>query len=194
MNKIDFEKQSEYLKTIDNDLKRIFYFCALLTEALKSKSIRPIIVGGQALEFYTIGNYSTFDVDLVSTGYREIGELLKEWGFEKFGRHWNHDELKIAIEVPSEELSGSYQRLLKVEIEDFSVYIIGVEDLIIDRLNSYVHWRVKNDRYWIRALMALHFDKIDWTYLEAISKRELTFNAFAEIKREAKKDWEQCEK
>jgi len=193
MSRIDFEKHFEYLKKINNELKRILYFCALLTEALKPKGIRPIVVGGQALEFYTLGNYSTLDVDLVSTGYREIGEILEEWGFEKFGRHWNHDELRIAIEIPSEVLSGSYDRLLEVEIDNFSVYIIGVEDLIVDRLNSYVHWHIKDDKYWVRTMMALYFDKIDWAYLEKASKRELTYEAFIEIKRDAEKDLEQCD-
>lgn len=190
MNKTDLRKHLQYIKTIDNQLKRNLYFCALLTETLKPKGIRPVVVGGQALEFYTLGNYSTLDIDLVSTGYREIGELLEDWGFEKFGRHWNNDELGIAIEIPDEVLSGSYERLFEVEVEDFSVYIIGIEDLIIDRLNSYVHWKIKNDRYWIRTLMVLYFDKIDWEYLEEISKRELTFDALLEIKQEAKKDLE----
>jgi len=64
----------------------------LLTKSLKPKGIRPVVVGGQALEFYTLGNYSTFDVDLVSTGSQEIGKVLENWGFEKFGRHWSNDE------------------------------------------------------------------------------------------------------
>lgn len=38
MNKIDLEKQFEYIKTIDNDLKRIFYFCALLFAEIKREA------------------------------------------------------------------------------------------------------------------------------------------------------------
>lgn len=61
--------KSKIKKIINSNQDKIYRNIALtavITEALKNINIRPIIVGGQAVEFYTAGGYSTMDVDLVT--------------------------------------------------------------------------------------------------------------------------------
>lgn len=178
------EEKIEKLKTIPPGFKRRLYLVALLTEALKPYDIRPIVVGGAAVEFYTLGSYATLDVDLVSGGYERIDHILRGWGFTRRGRYWENVELDIAVEVPDSELAGSYDRVTEVEIDGMSLYLIGVEDLIIDRLNAFVYWRSERDGEWAKQLMALHEERIDWGYLRERAEDEGVLEALDRLRRE----------
>lgn len=173
MSETDFRNQLEYAKKIEDPLRRRLYVCALVTTALPHSDGLPfVVVGGNALEFYTLGDYTTADVDLVSAKRSEIGNVLESWGFNRMGRHWYHAGVDVAIEVPDDNLAGSEEKITQVEIEGLNVYIIGVEDLIIDRVNAYVHWRSIDDGDWAKGLMALYKDEIDWDYLVTSAKTE----------------------
>lgn len=52
-----------------------------------------------------------------------------------------------------------------VEIEGLRVVILGIEDLILDRLSAWVHGTSEEDGRWARRLALLHSDKLDWDYL-----------------------------
>lgn len=183
-SRIDLERVKE---TRDPLTKRLL-FVALLTKALQPQNIRPIIVGGNAVEFYTAGGYATGDIDVIAPS-EPINEVLKKWGFEREGRHWINKELDIYIEAPSGSLSEEeMERLSEVEINNLKVYLLGIEDLIIDRLNAYTHWKSRDDGRWAKELMALHFIEIDWTYLEKRSKEEKVYEAFLEIKKDLRID------
>ena len=57
--------------------KRKMYFVGILTKALEKFKIRPVVVGGHALEFYTLGGYATGDIDLVCPGLpKEIDNIF----------------------------------------------------------------------------------------------------------------------
>ncbi|HOP56230.1 MAG TPA: DUF6036 family nucleotidyltransferase [bacterium] len=181
---MNYKEYLERLKNIEEPFKKRLFFVAILTESLKESGIRPIIVGGNALEFYTLGDYSTGDIDLVSHRITEIGNLLESWGFKRVGRHWYHLEFDIAVEIPDEYLAGDYSRLTSVKIEGFTTYIIGIEDLIIDRLNACVHWSSLQDCEWVKELILLHKDDIDWDYLINRAKQEKTIETLLKIKDE----------
>ncbi|MCS7202670.1 MAG: DUF6036 family nucleotidyltransferase [Dictyoglomus sp.] len=174
----------EKLKNIELPFKRRIYFVALLTTLLKEKNITPIIVGGNALEFYTLGSYSTEDIDLVCNGIEEVGKILEGWNFKKIGRHWYNPEIDISLEIPSEILAGDYNRLTLVEIEGMTAYIIGIEDLIIDRLNACFYWKSQQDCEWAKELILLYKDEIDWNYLENKSKEEGVYENLIKLKNE----------
>lgn len=72
------------LKSLENPLKR--RLVGILTRELEKKNVIPILVGGNALELYTLGGYSTSDVDLVCSDRKLAGEILEMLGFKKFGR------------------------------------------------------------------------------------------------------------
>ncbi|MCM8821052.1 MAG: UbiD family decarboxylase, partial [Candidatus Omnitrophica bacterium] len=68
-------KEFKRLSEIDNNFKQRLYFVGILTKYLKVKKIRPIVVGGHAVEFYTLGSYTTGDIDIVSEGQAEIESI-----------------------------------------------------------------------------------------------------------------------
>lgn len=71
-----------------------------------------------------------------------------------------------------------------LEADGIRPILIGVEDLIIDRLNGHVHWGWEDDRRWIERLLILHADTVDWAYLEKRAASESTVEALAEIRKE----------
>lgn len=147
--------------------RRRLLLTGYITNQLKPHNLIPIIVGGQAVELYTFQDYATLDLDLIVANRSFIPNILEPLGFHKAlgARHWINDELDLAIEIPDDVLAGDLKRLLEIEIDDFSVYVIGVEDLIIDRLNAYVHWRSVSDYEQALKIYLNHHDQIDHNYL-----------------------------
>lgn len=177
-------QELEAARAIADPLKRRLRVLAVITEALKPDHVHPILVGGCAVEFYTFGGYSTGDVDIVASDRRRLGELLTELGFAQEGRFWYREDLEIAIECPDEDLAGSRDRVVEVEVGDLSCFVIGIEDLLTDRLNGYVHWQWEDDRRWVKEMIRQHRADIDWEYLRTRSAEEGTLSALGEIERE----------
>ncbi|WP_207637548.1 DUF6036 family nucleotidyltransferase [Desulfotruncus alcoholivorax] len=150
-------------------LKKSLLVLAILTEALKPEGIKPILVGGRALEFYTLGGYATKDIDIVLNGRQQAKAMLAEMGFQNRPgeRHWYHEELDLAIEIPDDILAGSQEKVVTLEIDNLELYIIGIEDLVLDRLAAAKYWKSEADLLWAAKLLALHHDSVDWGYLEA---------------------------
>ena len=183
MSETDLRTELEYTKTIEDPLRRRLYVCALVTAALPHSNRLPyVVVVGNALEFYTLGDYTTADVDLVSGRRSEIGNILENWGFNRMRRHWYHADLDVAIEIPDDVLAVSEEKITQVEIEGLNVYIIGLEDLIIDRVNAYNHWRSIDDGDWAKELMALYKHEIDWDYLVTSARTEEILDALNTLK------------
>lgn len=157
---------------IEDLLDRRIWALAIITECLAPTGLRPVIVGGTAVEFYTTGGYTTFDVDLV-IDTAPLDRALSDLGFTKSGRHWVRDDISMAIEAPSGSLDGEASRVLEVRIGDMKAYVLGIEDLIIDRLNAFVHWKSAEDGRWAAHLIAENRDQIDWDYLRrrAVEKK-----------------------
>lgn len=178
--------KSKIKKIINSNKDKIYKNIALtavITEALKEINIRPIIVGGQAVEFYTAGGYSTMDVDLVTpASIKEIDPIIKALGFEKEGKYWTYEQLDFALEIPGSDLAGDYDKINEIEIEGLKAYIIGVEDIIIDRLNRYKFWREYDDQEWIVGMIYLNYDDIDWNYLYQKSEAEKTLEELKEFR------------
>lgn len=178
-------KEFERLNKIENDFKKRLYFVGILTKYLKEKNIRPIIVGGHAVEFYTLGSYTTGDIDIVSEHQTEIEFFLKSWGFKKVDRLWVNAKINIAVDIVGSVLKGDdYSKVSEVIIEDMKVYIIGIEDLIIDRINAFVWWKSEEDGKWAKQLLELHRKEIDKKYLFKRAKKEGIYKELEKIKNE----------
>ena len=151
---------------------------AVVTSACEAQGLRPIVVGGHALAIYTRGDYATRDIDLVAPD--AVGDVLSSLGFTKeLGeRHWYHDELQVAIEVPSRDLAGSIERVVKLNLDSGGhVYVIGVEDLIVDRLRACVYWKSTVDCEWAERLFAVHSQDLDLAYISKAIEHEPDYGA-----------------
>lgn len=124
---------------------------AIITKLLEPFEIKPIIVGGFSVEIYTQRNYSTFDIDFITHDIKTVSNLLLELGFQKEGRHLFHEGLKVAVEFPDTDLAGSYAKISEIEIDEdegLFVYVISIEDIIMDRLRAYLYWHETDSKEW----------------------------------------------
>ena len=113
-----------------------------------------------------------------------LARVMDELDFSRQGRYWLRADLDILIEAPASNLVGEDAPLTQVELGGLVCYILGIEDLIVDRLNGYVHWHWQDDRRWVERMIALHGETIDWAYLRRRCAEEQTAQALAEIESE----------
>ena len=148
--------------------------------------LKPVIVGGFALEWYTGGGYSTSDIDVVYPNPERIGELLEGIGFTKVNRHWVSIQYDMQIEVPHHALDGVVlDHAMTIEIEGRQVLMIGIEDLIVDRLRRCVHAGSTGDSHWATSLLAAYDKNLDQQHLDSRAMFERVEEALLQARRQA---------
>jgi len=176
MNSIDEAKQKLVDLKSKNKFEKMVGVTAVLTDLLEPHQIKPVIVGGLAVEIYTRSDYTTVDIDVIISDRNLAADLLQQLGFVKAGRHLYHETLMVSIEIPNNVLEDADEnRIVQLELEDKQkVYVIGIEDIILDRLRACVHWRSSSDCEWGRRMLLLHHERLDMSYLKRIAARDLT--------------------
>ena len=128
---------------------------------LKKTGRAPILVGGQALEVYTLGERATQDIDMLARTDLAAG-ILKEMGFTQVDRNFVrrtessgiYFELLGAQEVNDD--SEATERILEIDIDgtgDKIFRIIAPEDLVLDRLSACKHRKSFDDGLWAEVLL-----------------------------------------
>lgn len=160
------------LMPLADPLARRLAFVGLLSSACEELGWpAPVVVGGNAVEFYTAGDYATADIDLAGAS-EPIAWVLGEWGFEREGRHFYDQELNLVLEVPGGRLAPEQlSHAAAVRIAGVTAYVIGIEDLIVDRLAACVHWKDEESCVWARVMLTGEYE-IDREYLEARADAE----------------------
>lgn len=179
----------ERLKAEQDRSRRRLLLVGFLTHVLKDTAAKPIIVGGQAVEIYTFGDYTTGDLDLVTPNRHLVGETLESLGFRKEpgARHWIQEELDLAVEIPDHQLAGDHNLLLQLEVEEFRVFVIGFEDLIIDRLNAFVHWKSISDYEQALKIYLNHREQLDQAYLDQQAKANMIEDGLSRLRGDSQK-------
>ncbi len=168
MNNATLRERLELSCNESDPRRRRLIALAVLTERLRADKIMPILVGGGAVEFYTAGGYATTDIDLALPACEEVDIAFAELGFEKVGRYWVREDLDLLFEAPAQAgLPGENAPRTVVEVDGLTATVIGVDDLIMDRLRAWVHWQSTEDERWTKRLAQLYKDQIDWAYLRS---------------------------
>lgn len=155
----------QLLRSVTDQLERRLAFVGLLTRGVETLGWPPpIIVGGHAVEYYTAGDYPTIDIDLAGAS-EPIDAVLSAWGFEREGRHWYDDELKLVVEVPGASPDAEGRRhVVAVRLGALVAYVIGPEDLVVDRLCAAAHWNDEESLLWASVLLQ-GAPELDMAYL-----------------------------
>lgn len=166
---MDAQRRRERFESLADEpdlARRRLVALALVADRLAEDGIEPILVGGAALELYTAGGYATGDVDLALPSIPEVDRAFADLGFGKRGRFWVREDLDLFFEAPAPAgLPGETAPRTELEVEGMRVVVIGIEDLLVDRIRAAVHWKSDEDRRWARRLALLHAPTIDWSYL-----------------------------
>jgi hypothetical protein len=162
----------EIIQKTESPLKRQLLMVALLTRLLETMNQpAPVIIGGCALSYYSREVYFTSDIDLAYANRQALDSALKNIGFKKEGRYWVHEGLKLAVEAPASSLPGEDSPIEVVELgEELQCSVIGLEDLVVDRLNAFKHWKSEIDGEMVELLIRRYRDDLDWSYLEKKTK------------------------
>ncbi|MFZ5906240.1 MAG: hypothetical protein ACOYVJ_02370 [Nitrospirota bacterium] len=147
------------LLSIENEARRRAFFIALLSKEMTQRGAeRPIVVGGEAVELYTQGRYTTGDIDI--KGHKETLEaVLGDWGFVKEGRVWVSREYDLYLDW----LGGSLDEGAEAERRTNSIVIapglevrvISFEDLIVGRLCAAKYWDDSDSLMWAKILIEI---------------------------------------
>jgi hypothetical protein len=151
-------KNLDLLQT-DDPVKKRAYFIALLSEEITERGGQmPIVVGGEALELYTQGSYTTGDIDLKAP-YTITEAVLREWGFTKRGRVWLNESYDLYIDLLGEKLEEGAEAEKRTEVIEIAdgktIRVLSIEDLIIDRLNAFKWWDDKDSKMWVKVLIEI---------------------------------------
>lgn len=109
---------------------------AILTQALETVGVHPILVGGGAVEFYTGGGYATGDIDMVAPEGKETAVILSGLGFEKRGKNWINEKLNLFVEFPNSNLRPGEEHII-IDVDGVHVRMVSPEDLVVERLKSF---------------------------------------------------------
>lgn len=169
------------LAPLADPLARRLAFVGLLSFACEGLGWpAPVVVGGNAVEFYTAGDYATADIDLAGAS-EPVALVLGEWGFEREGRHFYDQELNLVLEVPGGRLAPEQlAHAAAVRIAGVTAYVLGVEDLIVDRLAACVFWKDEESCVWARVMLTGEYD-IDRQYLEERAAAEDVVDMLREL-------------
>jgi hypothetical protein len=99
----------------------------------------PVVVGGEAVEIYTKGAFVSHDVDILSSRQALIDCLEKELGFSRIHHNFFCPEPLFAVEWQGsalEEGREAEDHVRPVVINGIAIHLVGMEDLVIDRLNA----------------------------------------------------------
>ncbi len=170
-------------KTKERGFERMVFVMSLVTPKLEEKGVKSVVVGGSAVEFYTRDWYATGDIDLAVTKDKRkiIDEAMKELGFSSEGRMWVREDLNLYIETPGDILDINIDKATKVETDAGYAYIIGLEELIIDRIAAALHWKSQSDKEQAIRMASIYYENIDWQYVRNLSKKDKSESMLDEI-------------
>lgn len=139
---------------------------AIITKRLEVKEIYPIIVGGLAVEIYTQSEYSTRNINFVVKEIKEVEKTLIELGFFKTEEQFYRKDIEMTVQIPDIKLTGSEKKVQILQIEyDTYIYVIAVEDIILDRLTSAVYNHSEQAAKWGKRMLSKNAIRIDQAYL-----------------------------
>lgn len=183
MSSDDFES---ILGTEVAPYQRVRLFAALLARQSGLGSEGLTVVGGSALEIYTLGDYASDDIDLLVEDRGSVERVLREWGFRRRGMYWRNPRFPVLVQLVGRFDSGSRERNQVVATSFGPVRLASIEDIV---------WkRVVEARAWNRpealdeAMLAAqrYANRIDWRYVERKGRENGVADLIRDLERAAK--------
>jgi len=148
---------------------------ARLSDAMAARGLdRPVLVGGGAVEIYTLGAVNTGDFDLVTGSQQTLEAILQEQGFVRptgtgvATRGWIHPDLKLGFEIVSATLldgQADRERVRPIILKDGGIVEVIAIDMIADRMGQYASGTARDMLAQARALYRLS-EGLDLPYME----------------------------
>jgi len=158
------------LRKEPNQLRKKMLLLGYVTSQLEKKKQSIFLVGGQAVETYTAGQFLTGDIDVTTSDSAMTQKVLKSLGFEEIGMIWLNKPLGIAFHIVGH---FAPERPRTIRIGPYKARIVGVEELILDRLSAAKFWNIPADYERAKVLYDNFEKQIDKDYLRKIAKKKV---------------------
>ena len=89
---------------IPDPTEQMLEIAGVVDAALRPIKIRPVVVGGLPVAYWTTGLYLTGDIDVVMPHSTEIEQRFAALGFERDGRFWTLPGREPVFEAPGSTL------------------------------------------------------------------------------------------
>ncbi len=124
---------------IPDPTEQMLEIAGVVDAALRLIQIRPVVVGGLAVAYWTTGLYLTGDIDVVMPHSSEIEQQLAALGFEREGRFWTLPGRDPVFEAPGSTLELNPDGHVEVELASGrTIRIQDVEEVLLLRLAEFV--------------------------------------------------------
>lgn len=154
---------------------------------LEERGIKTTLSGGYCAEIYSMGQYTSFDIDLISSQIgdsKEISKAMLELGFKQEGRYFYHEDSEYAIEFPSGALmvgNEVVKETATIHTDVGTLRLLTATDAVKDRLSSFYHW--DSEQTLEQALMIAKQNKVDLENIKEWSKKEKCLDKFEIFKK-----------
>jgi hypothetical protein len=155
---------------VEDQTERLLEVAAVVSEAVADLGVRPVVVGGLAVAFWTSGAYVTSDIDVLMPSLPEVGERLAELGFEQRGRYWIVPGREVFLEAPGSFLAPAAEA---VDVELASGRLVALErpeDALVHRLHELA--ATPNSDVFRSAAYLLRATRLDSVRLERRAAEE----------------------
>ncbi len=157
------------LRKEPNELRKKMLLLGYVTSQLEKKKQSIFLVGGQAVETYTAGQFPTGDVDVTTSDSATTQKVLKSLGFKEIGMIWLNKPLGIAFHIVGD---FAPERPRTIRIGPYKARIVGVEELILDRLSAAKFWNIPADYEKAKVLYDNFGKQINKDYLRENAKKK----------------------
>jgi len=165
------------LEVLEDDTERkILLLDALRRAAEDAGIVPPILVGGGAVELYSMGGYASLDLDL--TGDEKfIADFARRLGLEndpKYPNMFFSREKRLILDIRGKmDIDGAESRRKMLDMgESRIVAALSLEDIIVDRLVGCKWGGHEPSRQIAELLIRLHADTLDTTLLRQLAAHE----------------------
>lgn len=134
--RVDLHRAAE----IADVAQRMLEVVAVIEEASAPLGIRPTVVGGMAVYFWTESHeFTTYDIDVVMAVPQQLADILAQLGFARSrdGRHWELPGTEVLLEAPSAELDAGTQVAVIELPSGRTARVISRVDILLDRLDEF---------------------------------------------------------
>lgn len=138
----------------------------VIDEIMAEHKIKPIVVGGMAIEIYTRCGYFVEDIDIMMKNSRLLKSVLDKLGFVERGNHYFIPGIEVGVEILPMDSAIDLDKISVVRIPSGrEIYVIGIEDLVLDRLRIYFAHDSYFDYEWACRIYIIHRGIMDIDYL-----------------------------
>lgn len=187
---MDYSAYIEKCLAIPEGPRRRLSVGSVVTKAFTDSGLNPpILVGGSAVSLYTRGSYATVDLDFKSEDVEQYKEIMDSLGFQRKGKDFYHPQLGSYVEFPSGPMDDSWDRVREILVSDtqLPLYVVGYEDLILDRVMSYKATKDLGSKEWALRMMGVLYEEVEWNYLHKRAHKLGVLDDVNRLQREVKR-------